>query len=77
MKDAFGRGMESRPTVKDAHSPAGQEFYAPPSFADWPDCPRCKYGTPKPQGEGKPWLCVDCKATMAKEEVAQYNRNKR
>lgn len=58
MKDAFGRGLESRPTVKDAHSPAGHEFYAPPSYADLPDCPVCKYGTPVDKG-GK-LVCIDC-----------------
>lgn len=46
------------PTVKDSHSPSGQSFYAPPSYADLPDCPACKYGTPMPR-EGK-MVCIDC-----------------
>ena len=51
-------GFESEATVKDAHSPAGQTFYAPKSFADLPDCPVCKYGTPVEKG-GK-LVCIDC-----------------
>lgn len=62
MTDTFGRGLESRPTVKDAHSPAGQEFYAPPSYADLPDCPVCKYGTPM-EREGR-LVCIDCGAVV-------------
>ena len=69
MKDAFGRGFESRPTVKDAHSPAGQAFYAPPNYADLPDCPVCKYGTPVEKG-GK-IVCIDCGAI-----VGTINKNK-
>lgn len=51
-------GLESTPTVKDSHSPAGQPFYAPKSFADLPDCPVCKYGTPV-ERKGK-LVCIDC-----------------
>lgn len=54
-----GRGLESRPTMKDAHSPAGQEFYAPANLADLPDCPRCKFGTPEP-GKNDRMICIDC-----------------
>lgn len=56
MKDRYG--LESTQTVKDAHSPAGQPFYAPPSYADLPDCPKCKYGTP--MWSGDKLRCIDC-----------------
>jgi hypothetical protein len=52
-------GLESMPTVKDAHSPAGQPFYAPKNLADLPDCPYCRYGTPQPNKDGK-MVCIDC-----------------
>jgi len=73
--DVFGRGLESRPTMKDAHSPAGQEFYAPPSMADLPDCPVCKYGTPYPHKKDErthqvlSYRCIDCKAILKPEQV--------
>jgi hypothetical protein len=57
-----GKGMESTPTVKDAHSPAGQPFYAPKSFADLPDCPVCKYGTPVKRKDKL--VCIDCGAVV-------------
>jgi hypothetical protein len=60
-------GFESRGTVKDAHSPAGQSFYAPPSNADLPDCPVCKYGTPMESKHG--WQCIDCGARFAKDQI--------
>jgi hypothetical protein len=61
------QGLESTPTVKDVHSPAGQPFYAPPSFADLPDCPFCRFGTPmKHQDE---WRCIDCGAKMTEEQI--------
>ena len=52
------RGLESTPTVKDVHSPAGQPFVAPVSFADLPDCPVCRYGTPVQRKDR--WVCIDC-----------------
>jgi hypothetical protein len=55
-------GFESEATVKDAHSPAGQRFYAPKSLADLPDCPVCRYGTPQVTGEKR--VCIDCGATV-------------
>jgi hypothetical protein len=64
MKSAHG--LESQPTVKDAHSPAGQAFYAPPNLADLPDCPVCKYGTPEPKG-GR-LVCIDCGAVVGTEK---------
>jgi len=64
-------GFESTPTVKDAHSPAGQPFYAPRSFAEMPDCPFCKYGTPVEQKDY--WSCIDCGARMTKEQVKRKN----
>jgi hypothetical protein len=60
MKRQFD--MQSIPVIKDAHSPDGQAFYAPPSFADLPDCPVCKYGTPL-ERNGK-LVCIDCGATV-------------
>jgi hypothetical protein len=60
MKERYG--LESIQTVKDAHSPDGQAFYALPSFADLPDCPVCKYGTPL-ERNGK-LVCIDCGATV-------------
>jgi hypothetical protein len=60
MKRQFD--MQSIPIIKDAHSPDGQAFYAPPSFADLPDCPVCKYGTPL-ERNGK-LVCIDCGATV-------------
>lgn len=63
------RGLESTPTVKDAHSPSGQSFYAPKSYADLPDCPICKYGTPV-EKNGK-MVCIDCGHV-----VATINKNK-
>jgi len=59
-------GLESRPTVKDAHSPAGQAFYAPPNYAGLPDCPVCKYGTPV-EKKGK-LVCIDCGAVVGTVE---------
>ena len=56
------RGLESQPTVKDAHSPAGQPFHAPPNYAELPDCPVCKYGTPV-EKSGK-LVCIDCGAVV-------------
>jgi hypothetical protein len=52
------QGLESTPTVKDAHSPAGQPFVAPKSYADLPDCPICRYGTPTKRKDR--WVCIDC-----------------
>ena len=63
MKTNFdGNGLQSQPTVKDAHSPAGQPFYAPRSMADLPDSPVCKYGTPM-ERDGK-MICIDCGAVV-------------
>lgn len=64
MKESYG--LESRPTVKDAHSPSGQAFHAPASYADLPDCPVCKYGTPM-ERDGK-LVCIDCKAVVGTTE---------
>jgi len=63
-------GLESIPTVKDVHSPAGQPFYAPPSFADLPDCPFCRYGTPVEYKDK--WVCIDCGAKMTNEQVRRH-----
>lgn len=63
MKDRYG--LESEPTVKDAHSPAGQTFYAPANYADLPDCPVCKYGTP--MRDGDVFRCIDCGAIVTSE----------
>ena len=60
MKRQFD--MQSIPIIKDAHSPDGQAFYAPPSFADLPDCPVCKWGTPM-ERNGR-LTCIDCGATV-------------
>jgi rubredoxin len=65
------KGFESTPTVKDAHSPAGQPFHAPKSFADMPDCPICRYGTPVECKDY--WLCIDCGAKMSKDQVIRNN----
>jgi len=54
--------MQSIPIIKDAHSPAGQAFHAPVSYADLPDCPVCKYGTPLEKN--KKLVCIDCGATV-------------
>lgn len=62
-------GFESEATVKDAHSPSGQTFYAPKSFADLPDCPFCKYGTPVPVNHN--YRCIDCGAVMPKEQFSR------
>jgi hypothetical protein len=75
MSDTWKRGLESRGTVKDAHSPAGQEFHVPPSHADLPDCPRCQYGTPMERKEG--WKCIDCGAELTEAEVRNHNNNNR
>ena len=56
------RGLESTPTVKDAHSPAGQPFHAPRSFADLLDCPICRYGTPMMRKDR--WICIDCRCDV-------------
>jgi hypothetical protein len=64
MKDRYG--FESESTVKDAHSPAGQRFYAPKSMADLPDCPVCRYGTPMEKA-GK-LICIDCGAMVGTVE---------
>jgi hypothetical protein len=63
MKSRYG--LESEATVKDAHSPAGQRFYAPKSYSDLPDCPFCKYGTPVPNDHN--YRCADCGKTITKE----------
>jgi hypothetical protein len=55
-------GYESTPTVKDAHSPAGQPFHAPRSFADMPDCPICRYGTPTKRKDR--WVRIDCRCDV-------------
>jgi hypothetical protein len=55
-------GLESTPTVKDVHSPAGQPFCAPVSFADLPDCPICRYGTPMMRKDR--WICIDCRCDV-------------
>jgi hypothetical protein len=65
-------GLESTPTVKDAHSPAGQPFHAPRSFADMPDCPFCRYGTPVEFNDK--WRCIDCGAKMTEEQVKRKNQ---
>jgi len=59
--------LQSTPTVKDAHSPAGQTFYAPTSFADLPDCPFCRYGTPIKRDER--WVCIDCGNFMTENQI--------
>lgn len=65
MKDRYG--LESQPTVKDAHSPAGQQFYAPKSLADLPDCPVCKYGTPV--DIKRKLICIDCGNVVGTTEM--------
>ncbi|CAB4152512.1 hypothetical protein UFOVP612_11 [uncultured Caudovirales phage] len=65
------KGLESTPTVKDVHSPAGQPFHAPPSFADLPDCPFCKYGTPERYSSG--WVCIDCGARMNDNQIKHFS----
>ena len=55
-------GIQSGQTIKDAHSPAGQLFFAPPNYADLPDCPVCKFGTPM-ERNGR-LVCIDCGATV-------------
>ena len=69
----MSKGFESIPTVKDVHSPAGQPFHAPRSFADMPDCPFCKYGTPVEFNDK--WVCIDCGARMTNEQVKHRNSN--
>jgi len=59
--------LQSTPTVKDAHSPAGQPFYAPRSFAEMPDCPFCRYGTPIKCNER--WVCIDCGNFMTENQI--------
>jgi len=59
--------LQSTPTVKDAHSPAGQPFYAPRSFAEMPDCPFCRYGTPIKHDER--WVCIDCGNFMTENQI--------
>ena len=65
------RGLESTPTVKDAHSPAGQPFYAPRSFADLLDCPFCCYGTPRKSKDA--WRCIDCGNQVTEEMLRTHN----
>jgi len=67
--------MESTPTVKDAHSPAGQPFYAPKSFADLLDCPICKYGTPRKTKDKM--RCIDCGAILEEDYVKAYNQGRK
>jgi hypothetical protein len=67
-------GLESTPTVKDAHSPAGQPFYAPASFADLPDCPICKFGTPALRKDR--WICIDCRCDVTKQMAAMGGGHK-
>ena len=67
------KGFESIPTVKDVHSPSGQPFHASRSFADMPDCPFCKYGTPVEFNDK--WVCIDCGAKMTNEQVKFRNSN--
>jgi hypothetical protein len=67
-------GLESTPTVKDAHSPAGQPFYAPASFADLPDCPICKFGTPALRKDR--WICIDCRCDVTKQMAARGGGHK-
>jgi hypothetical protein len=54
---------------KDADSPAGHGFYAPIDLSGLPDCPVCKHGTPRPQGDGKLWVCIDCGAKLTPEQI--------
>jgi hypothetical protein len=65
------RGLESTPTVKDAHSPAGQPFHAPRSFADLLDCPYCRYGTPRKAKDS--WRCIDCGNQITEEMLRTHN----
>jgi hypothetical protein len=69
------RGLESTPTVKDAHSPAGQPFHAPRSFADLLDCPLCRYGTPRKAKDS--WRCIDCGCHITEESLVAYNKGRR
>lgn len=64
-------GLESIPTVKDVHSPAGQPFHAERSFADLPDCPFCRYGTPV-EFKDK-WVCIDCGAQMSQDQIRKFS----
>ena len=66
-------GLESTPTVKDAHSPAGQPFVAPVSFADLPDCPVCRYGTPTKRKDR--WVCIDCNWDVTAHMKAHEKNN--
>ena len=68
------RGLESTPTVKDAHSPAGQPFHAPRSFADLLDCPFCRYGTPRKAKDT--WRCIDCGCQITEEALVAYNKGR-
>ena len=65
----MNKGLESIPTVKDVHSPAGQPFYAPRSFAEMPDCPFCRYGTPVKRDER--WVCIDCGNFMNENQIVK------
>ena len=68
------QGLESIPTVKDAHSPAGQPFHAPRSFADLLDCPFCRYGTPRKAKDT--WRCIDCGCHITEEALVAYNKGR-
>jgi hypothetical protein len=69
------RGLESTPTVKDAHSPAGQPFHAPRSFADLLDCPFCRYGTPLKRNDE--WRCIDCGNKITEEALSLHNKGRK
>ena len=63
------RGLESTPTVKDVHSPAGQPFVAPVSFADLPDCPVCRCN--KPPNRNERWVGIDCNWDVTEQMAAK------
>lgn len=56
-------------TWKGVDKPGGTHFYAPPSYADLPDCPKCKYGTIMSGPTHDKMCCIDCKATFDRAEL--------
>lgn len=44
---------------RNCYSPAGEEYYAPPTQHREVDCPACRYGTLAPLQNGN-WRCIDC-----------------
>lgn len=52
---------------KNVHSPTGERYLAPGSYANLKDCPVCKYGTVTKEKDK--YRCIDCQRVFTVEQI--------